>query len=325
MRINAIEKFMLDDVRCFGGRHEFNIRPLTFLVGENSTGKSTVLGCLQSLLDSSIFSTDFNSEPYWMGTFSDIVRKSRPKKTEFQLGITLACEEVKGGKLQTFLKLKENKDKPEPNIDEVRWVFSDGEIIFSKNNDQHEQQDSISPFRVTIEKNKNKYHVFMDQNYFGDKVGLGRLFVYLNIHSGNKDEKVKEIAEFLDQQFFRRERDKGKSPFYQFNFYSQLEFLLDRTHSIAPIRSKPKRTYDPLKEAETPEGSEMPMVLMRLSATSKDEWAELKRNIMDFGKVSGLFTDIKVRHLGKLGDPFQLQITVRGPRSNLMDVGYGVS
>ena len=93
---SVIEKFILDDVRCFEGRHEFNIRPLTFLVGENSTGKSTVLGCLQSLVDSGFSGIDFNSEPYWMGAFSDIVRKARPKKTEFQLGMTFAHPKIKG-------------------------------------------------------------------------------------------------------------------------------------------------------------------------------------------------------------------------------------
>ena len=47
--MNTINKFFMRDVRCFDGEHEFNIRPLTFLIGENSTGKSTVLGCLQAL------------------------------------------------------------------------------------------------------------------------------------------------------------------------------------------------------------------------------------------------------------------------------------
>ena len=99
---SVIKKFILDDVRCFEGRHEFNIRPLTFLVGENSTGKSTVLGCLQSLADSGFSGIDFNSEPYWMGAFSDIVRKARPRKTEFQLGMTLAHPNIKGGQLELF-------------------------------------------------------------------------------------------------------------------------------------------------------------------------------------------------------------------------------
>ena len=258
-----------------------------------------------------------------MGAFSDIVRKARPRKTEFQLGMTLAHPKVKGGKLQVFLKFREDKDRTEPIVDEVRWVFSDGEIIFSENESQHEQYDSSRFLNVAVEKNGNEFHVFVDKNYSSHKYGFGRLFVFLEMELGNKDEKVKEIAEFLDRQF-KGKKNKEREPYYLVKFSSALEYLLNSS-SIAPIRSKPRRTYDPLKEAETPEGSEIPMVLMRLSATSKNEWAELKKNILDFGKASGLFTDVRVKHLGKFGDPFQLQITVRGPRSNLMDVGYGVS
>ena len=45
-----IRKLIIEDVRCFAGRQEFDIRPLTFLVGENSTGKSTILGCFDTLI-----------------------------------------------------------------------------------------------------------------------------------------------------------------------------------------------------------------------------------------------------------------------------------
>ena len=42
-------------------------------------------------------------------------------------------------------------------------------------------------------------------------------------------------------------------------------FFSSRTQSFAPIRSKPQRTYNPLKEAATPEGSDMPVLLMNMS------------------------------------------------------------
>ena len=84
---SQLRKFMLSNVRCFEGQHDFNIRPLTFLVGENSTGKSTVLGCLQVLgdylnLDSFMKNIDFNRAPYEMGSFTDILRKGNCKINE---------------------------------------------------------------------------------------------------------------------------------------------------------------------------------------------------------------------------------------------------
>ena len=44
-----ITQFTMEEVRCFAERQEFNIRPLTFLVGENSTGKTTTLACFEML------------------------------------------------------------------------------------------------------------------------------------------------------------------------------------------------------------------------------------------------------------------------------------
>ena len=74
----------LQDVRCFEGEQRGCLRPITLLVGENSTGKTTFLGCYRAL--SRLFSEygftgkspDFNIEPLAMGSFRDIVR-SRPR------------------------------------------------------------------------------------------------------------------------------------------------------------------------------------------------------------------------------------------------------
>ena len=39
----------LCDVRCFQDAQRGNLRPITLLVGENSTGKTTFLGCYRVL------------------------------------------------------------------------------------------------------------------------------------------------------------------------------------------------------------------------------------------------------------------------------------
>lgn len=96
--------------------------------------------------------------------------------------------------------------------------------------------------------------------------------------------------------------------------------------STSPVRSRPKRTYDPTREFNDPEGSDVPMRLMRIESTKKDEWEILKQQLVEFGKRSGLFQNIEIQNLGgSLGAPFQIKIKVRGPNSNIIDVGYGVS
>ena len=52
----------------------------------------------------------------------------------------------------------------------------------------------------------------------------------------------------------------------------------------------------------------------------------LREQLIEFGISSGLFQDIKIKNFGRcLGGPFQLQFKVRGPTTNVIDVGYGVS
>ena len=121
-----IRKLIIEDVRCFAGRQEFNIRPITFLVGENSTGKSTVLGCFQTLADfitGRHFGLDFNVDPYQMGAFADIVRKAKPGKKSFQLGVEFQLKDTQEIN-KYFLTLQEKEKGSEPIVQEQRFVVS---------------------------------------------------------------------------------------------------------------------------------------------------------------------------------------------------------
>ena len=52
----------------------------------------------------------------------------------------------------------------------------------------------------------------------------------------------------------------------------------------------------------------------------------IKKKLLRFGKSSGLFSGIDVKAFDKSPNaPFQLKIKSNGPKSNLIDVGYGVS
>ena len=52
----------VEDVRCFQGLERAQIRPITLLIGENSTGKSAFLGCYAAVhrLLSPFFFFDFD-------------------------------------------------------------------------------------------------------------------------------------------------------------------------------------------------------------------------------------------------------------------------
>ena len=110
------------------------------------------------------------------------------------------------------------------------------------------------------------------------------------------------------------------------NQFRSLQLGLSPARSIAPVRSKPERTYNPFSDVPDPEGSDVPADLAGIARRGGRKWDDLKAGLERFGRESGLFSELAVRRLGKSGsDPFQLQVRARGPRANIKDVGYGVS
>ena len=100
----------------------------------------------------------------------------------------------------------------------------------------------------------------------------------------------------------------------------------------APVRSKPRRTYDPSLLIPDPEGEYVPTYLANMSRRDPDEWNQFKSRLEKFGRNSGLFDEISIESFGRTDDatPFQIQIRkfggkLKGNRRNLIDVGYGVS
>ena len=82
--MTRITSLALTDVRCFAGAQRTGLPRVTVLVGENSTGKSTFLGCaraiarLSDLVDLSD-GNPFDDPPFSMGGFETIARTGASK------------------------------------------------------------------------------------------------------------------------------------------------------------------------------------------------------------------------------------------------------
>ncbi|MDE0445650.1 MAG: ATP-binding protein [Spirochaetaceae bacterium] len=305
--------FLLSDVRCFGGDHWANLKPITLLVGENSTGKSTFLGCysvLHQMLSRSLVpgdSANFNKEPFSMGSFRNIVRSRRGRDgsiDEFSLGFRLAPVR-KSGMRPFRLRITFAEEGSEPTVTSVHYRFDSESFV-----DVGRSRSGGSVLRVPgseaeLDIGIGDWVFIMDFLFQPD---LAKYF--------GKSNAVLSIAAYLSRFFSLPRSDRR----------AWLPTLHDLV-PIAPLRSKPKRTYDPVRETAMPDGEHIPMLMMRLDRTDKSGWNLLHDDLVDFGQESGLFSDIKVRRHGKqMSDPFQLQVKVRsGSYANLVDVGYGVS
>lgn len=300
-----ITQFTMEEVRCFAERQEFEIRPLTFLVGENSTGKTTALGCFQVLANYlSEGDIDFNSSPYSMGIFRDIVRNSKKTEKGFKLGCTFGGKDTEDS--EWTIELIEKKGGVEPTVRSVTLRHTDDEIVLSAD----DTRKGGRPFTY-CDKEQNRYRIGVNSAIL-DSNSPSFLLNRLRHRGDRGSEEEIALANYLQEKHggLRYPWDWGGSPVF----------------STAPIRSQPQRTYDPMREFDDPEGSDIPIRLMRIKATNKEKWEALKERLVKFGKSSGLFHNIDVRNFGgSMGNPFQLKVKVRGPNSNIIDVGYGVS
>ena len=307
-----ITQFSIEEVRCFAERQDFEIRPLTFLVGENSTGKTTALACFQVLADYlTKAEEDFNCDPYSMGIFRDIVRNSRKKNRAFKLGFTSRLEKENDVEFaESVVEFVEKKGEFQPAVSSVTLKFIDGEIVFRPNSDvkiDFNSDDMVEPHMymrlVSFDKKHNQFHIG-----FNADIHHSMLFYFPRLTSDNQSEGGRALQRYLDNKLVAEWWPISLSAF-----------------SISPLRSRPKRTYDPKRVFDDPEGSDMPMYLMQMQATQPERWEALKEELREFGRRSGLFEDVQIKNLKWPGAPFQLRIKVRGPNASIIDVGYGVS
>ncbi len=74
-----INEFSLQDIRCFGSTQRTRLARITLLVGENSVGKSTFLGCFSAFahlsnMDKLDDGSPFDRPPFSMGSYDTIAR-----------------------------------------------------------------------------------------------------------------------------------------------------------------------------------------------------------------------------------------------------------
>ena len=305
---NWPDAFGLRDVRCFKNLQQGNLRPITLLVGENSTGKSTFLGCYTAIHrmfsgHSSLHEQpNFNDSPFPMGSFREVVRTQRGRSgriDEFQLelcGKSSNCNEK-------LVRVTFDEEGSQPNISALHFALDEKFLEFRRT-----KLNCITLIGINFEVRTDL--PFESWRFIGNDMQIVKEFqvspsiqTYVNSFisewSGDDDPFSSELAHFLDPKII----------------------------ALAPLRAQPKRTYDPVRETTSPEGVHVPMLMMRLARSAKNKWSKLHDQLISFGDASGLFSDIKVKgHGNHMSDPFQLQIKARsGSRANLQDVGYGVS
>ena len=335
-----VSEVTLKNFRCFQDAQKARLAPLTLLMGENSAGKTSFMAILRILMDTVHGEDpDFKKEPYDLGTFEEIIHYQNGKKKEgqpecFEAGFALNDHKQTVNMDLTFGKQETNSVHPSSVKERIFYKEEEGIWLESDLQAKH-----------------LKFHTHngtWESTSIDDKV-LGN---FKNIKNKNKNPELKK---FLTEVLLRRglfsrpgllhgpivspQMIKWTSKKYSDEDLKQLKRLISiakkflshrRPYASAPVRSKPKKTYDPAPVRRDPEGEGIPMYLAELSSQNPTKWKKLKKQLEDFGKQSGLFDEISIKRFEKTGSsPFQIQVRkfgkTKGPKQNLIDVGYGVS
>lgn len=316
MKINEVK---IQDFRCFYGEQRARLAPLTLLVGENSTGKTSFMAIIRALCEVAVADSlpDFKEEPYDLGSFSEIIHQRGAKSgptDRFSAQICFDASSSTGQQIVSFgVTFSERNTAPNPVIrciqnDEVFMQaeeFENGKFILSGNS----KNGSWTKVR-NIE-----YVPARNDASLVPMMYLSSLFDEKRVQNDNQNDDQKDAIHAIQELTSISPLNKAYVPF-----------------ASAPVRSRPRRTYDPSRSARDPEGDYVPMYLAQLFRDEdRTGWNRIKEKLERFGKNSGLFDEITIRSLGNYGsEPFQLQVRKqgvrrKGPWRNLIDVGYGVS
>ena len=106
------------------------IRDVNFLVGQNSTGKTSLLGLLRlfSVLQF-IFDQDFSDECFGFGTFDDMVSAHSEDRSYFNVGMASNRHDKKNGDVSIAWLMTFVEDDGIPRLS--RYTYSQGDKLIS--------------------------------------------------------------------------------------------------------------------------------------------------------------------------------------------------
>ena len=307
-----MDTLILEDFRCFAGRNEVPIRPLTLLVGENSTGKTSFLAAVRAAYGRT--EPDFNERPFRLGSYDQIANHRADPAKGFVVGRQFTVGRVRD-------------DAPQGTAPSD-WSMR-VEVRFTS----VEAQPAISD--VSVKTGKYKLEV---SSLGGDRPEMSfsagdQLILKKEMHENlwaRGTRSHTRLAPALSATFHLADAraDDQRIQEHQSVFYFLIDWALlesgPRPYAFAPTRANPQRTYDPGAKPPDPEGRHIPMVL----AVSSDALPDFRERMEEFGTASGLYSKLSVRKLGPDGsDPFQIEVELPGGGGarNLIDVGHGVS
>ena len=293
-----INKLKMKNLRCFS-EVKNEIRPITIIVGENNTGKTTFLSAYKLVHD-----LLYGNKPIAPSSIEDLLKENTYKYLGGPENLTK--KQSKSDIVNIGATLKVGKQ----DIWNVEYSIVNGKFCQ----------------KICIDCSENKIEIHIK--------GSSTLEVFINDYS-----EIFTIPAQFSIHFFgiiaflcndsrlKTVLDENKnlgakiSSLIKFKESGNLENTF--CNFVEPVHIIPKTQYDP-KQIKTTDSSH---ILCRIAEMKqKNNWNEISAEFNNFGRKSKLFQDLDIVAYGKDQDsPFSIKVTVDELKSDITNVGYGVS
>lgn len=299
------------------------IKDVNFFVGENSTGKTSLLALL-NLIHSQAFwmggeLSSGGTEPkeVELGNYEDIVSMHAKDKKHFHVGAVTSGGGDERGHRQAFLMRFSDRGGM-PVVD--RYTFTVGDRKAEVKFEGHRALYKLAQAETVNEDCNTVRGLFLD--WLRDQRQKTAGFKELRgLRGFSRSPAVVNI--WLQPIMMKGERAwAGKTPF---GLAPSWPDMYRRFIWLAPIRTKPLPVYSKYDTPASPEGHHTPYSIKRL-LESRETAAGFRRFVEGFGRESGLFESVSIKRYGKRkATPFEVDIALSGECTKITNVGYGVS
>ena len=252
-----MDKIILKDFRCFHSEQSARLAPLTLFVGENSTGKTSLMAMIRALTDIARGgrNPDFKEDPYDLGSFDEIAHRRGAgggQAKSFKAGIS-SKRTGKGDESESLeVTFGKSGTIPVP----IRRRFSSGKTwmeVTSNNDESYSLQVGTRRGSWKLKFSDEGRWLFIDEGNI--------LFPrsYLVLEESLKSDQANGIN--LESVAGAPSISSEDRTSLRKLAFSDIEFSPGRPFAGAPVRSKPHRTYDPSRPYPDPEGDYVPMYL----------------------------------------------------------------
>jgi len=307
------------------------ITDVNFLVGENSTGKTSILALFELMSGPGFWTNlDFDSQKVGFGTFRDVVSINASDNSYFTVGVLFDKFENDANIREQKPKNKKNEKEISPSLYALIMTFNEKEgmpklasFVRYKNGVEFLVKFVGKGVRYKFRHRRHNLCAaeFATKRFHDWVAEFQKENTGYTLLKGPP--QLFEVPLFILMSVLetqaRKEIPDDKVDLIDFtSFFSSVAWL-------APIRSKPRKTYDEFSLEFSPEGDHTPY-LIKKRLDSKLESPKFKKYLSQVGEKSGLFKKIEIKNYGRgAAAPFELDIILNKFPLSVSSVGYGVS